>query len=112
MVGLGGRTHNWIKEFLFDKFVRIGTVLSRRYMVDNGTPQGSVISPILFSIMINDVFSQVQKDVGRSLCADDGALWKRRRNVKHVMAKIQEAVNVVETWSYSWGFTFSLNLYY
>ena len=26
-------------------------------MVGNGTPQGSVISPVCFSIVINDVFS-------------------------------------------------------
>ncbi len=31
------------------------------------SPQGSIISPILFSIMINYVFSQVQGDVGCSL---------------------------------------------
>lgn len=61
MMGIGGRMYNWIKDFVFDRFiqVRIGTVLSKRYMVDNGTPQGSVISPILFSIMMNDVFTQV-----------------------------------------------------
>ncbi len=111
MRGIGGKTYNWIKDFSFDRFVqvRIGTVLSRRYMVDNGTSQGSVISPLLFSIMINDVFSQVQENVGRSLFADDGALWKRKRNIKNVMAKIQEAVNVVETWSYSQGFKFSVD---
>lgn len=37
------------------------------------------------------------KDVGQSLFADDGALWKRGRNINHITAKIQEAVNVVET---------------
>ena len=65
MMGIAGRAYNWIKDFLFDRFiqVRIRTALSGRYMVDNGTPQGSVISPLLFSIMINYVFSQVQSDI-------------------------------------------------
>lgn len=98
MMGIAGRAYNWVKEFLFDRFiqVRIGTALSQKYKVDNGTPQGSVISPLLFSIMINDVFSQVQGDIGRSLFADDGALWKRGKNINHIVNKIQEAVNVVE----------------
>ena len=43
--------------------------------MDNGTPQGRVISPLLFSIMINTVYSPVRTDIGRSLFADDGDLF-------------------------------------
>ncbi len=72
MMSITGIIYNWIKDFLADRFiqVRIGKVLSGRYMVENGIPQGSIISPILFSIMINYVFSQVQGDIVRSLFAD------------------------------------------
>ena len=110
MMGITGRVYNWVKEFLFDRFiqVRIGAAMSQKYKVDNGTPQGSVISPLLFSIMINDVFAQVQGDIGRSLFADDGALWKRGKNIKYITKKIQEAINTVEKWSYAWGFKFSV----
>lgn len=58
--------------------------------------------------MINDVFSQVQGDIERSLFADDGALWKRGKNIEYIGKKLQEAVNVVEKWSYAWGFKFSV----
>ncbi len=42
MIGITGRNYNLIKDFLFDRFiqVRIGKVLSGRYMVENGTPPG------------------------------------------------------------------------
>ena len=77
-MGVGGRVFNWIKIFLFDRKiqVRIGSELSNKYMVGNGTPQGSVISPLLFIIMINDVFSKVPEDIGSSLFADDGLCGK------------------------------------
>ncbi len=43
MIGITGRTYNWIKGFWFDRFiqVRIGKFLSGRYMAENGTPAAS-----------------------------------------------------------------------
>lgn len=57
--------------------------------------------------MINDVFSDVGPGIGRSLFADDGALWKRGRNIKYTVSKVQEAIEQVERWSMRWGFRFS-----
>jgi hypothetical protein len=72
-MGVVGRVFNWIKDFIFGQSkVRVRISMSESYEVDNGTSQGSVISPFLFSIMIDDVFSQVRPDIWRSLFADDG----------------------------------------
>ena len=62
MMGVGGKTFNWIKDFLDGRTiqVRIGSEISNQFDVQNGTPQGSVISPLLFSIMINDIFVKFQ----------------------------------------------------
>uniref|UniRef100_A0A9J8CA31 Uncharacterized protein n=1 Tax=Cyprinus carpio carpio TaxID=630221 RepID=A0A9J8CA31_CYPCA len=78
--------YNWIRDFLFNRTiqVRVSTAFSQIHTIENGTPQGSVSSPILFNIMINDIFTKVDRGIGRSLYADDGALWKRGRNVKYV----------------------------
>lgn len=69
--------------------VRVGTEYSRIYSIENGTPQGSVISPILFNLMINNIFYSIESGVGRSLYADDGALWKRGWNISFVESKMR-----------------------
>jgi len=107
-MGIGGRAFNWVKDFLYGRSirVRVGKEISG-YLIENGTPQGSVISPLLFSITINDVFSDVGPGVGRSLFADDGTMWKRGRNIKYTVRKVQEAIELVERRSLRWGFGFS-----
>ena len=37
-----------------------------------------------------------------------GPLWKRRRNVKFIVMKLQEAIDEVERWALMWGFRFSI----
>lgn len=106
---INGKMYNWIKNFLLKRTiqVRVGSAFSQIYKVENGTPQGSVSSPILFNIMINDIFSKMELGIGRSLYADDGALWKRGRNVVHVERCLQNAVRTVQDWADEWGFRFS-----
>lgn len=110
-LGVGGRMYNWILSFLFGRTiqVRVGADLSSVAEVENGTPQGSAISPVLFNIMINDVFKNVSPDIVVSLYADDGALWRRGGNVNLVVNKIQQAIMEVEKWAGDWGFKFSIS---
>ena len=109
-LGIGGRMFNWCWDFLEDRAIRVkvGSEVSDRVSIENGTPQGSVISPTLFLIMVNDVFEGVGVSMGRSLFADDGALWKRGRNVGYVVRKLQEGVDSVERWGLRWSFRFSV----
>uniref|UniRef100_A0A3Q2ZQ74 Reverse transcriptase domain-containing protein n=1 Tax=Kryptolebias marmoratus TaxID=37003 RepID=A0A3Q2ZQ74_KRYMA len=109
-MGIKGKIFNWIKDFLANRKlqVRIGEVVSGKYVVENGTPQGSIISPVLFSIMINDVFKDLGQDMGCSLFADDGAVWKRGKNVEFCVKKLQEEIYKIEKWAFQWGFKFSV----
>lgn len=63
-MGVGGRIFDWIKDFMGGRViqVRIGREMARQYAVENGTPQGSIISLFMFSVMINNVFSEIQPD--------------------------------------------------
>lgn len=109
-MGIQGKMYNWILNFLFGRTiqVRVGSAYSRVLPIENETPQGSVSSPVLFNSMINDIFSNVDIGVSRSLYADDGALWFRGRNVLYVEKKMQKAVMEVEDWARKWGFRFSV----
>ncbi len=109
-LGIGGRTYNWILDFLFERKIQVreGKEYSKVYSAENGIPQGSVCSPLLFNIMINDIFTQVEHNVGKSLYADDGALWIRGRNISYVNKKIQAAIVEVEKWTNKWGFKLSV----
>ena len=69
--------------------------------------QGSVISPVLFDIVVNDVFAKIERGFGLSLFADDGATWKRGRNVDFVLKQIQRALLFIEEWGNTWGFKIS-----
>ena len=43
-------------------------------------------------------------DFGVSLFADDGAIWKRGRNLDHVHKQLQQALDKVVMWAEEWGF--------
>ena len=89
--GVKGRIFYWIKDFLNNGSiqVKIGGDLSETVNIINGTPQESVISPVLFSIMINDIFSRVPNHFGKSLFTDDWAIWKRGRNLHVIFHQMQ-----------------------
>ena len=92
ILGIKGKMFQWIKGFLSDRTiqVKINWELSKSYSVENGVPQRSIISPLLFSIMIDDVFKDIQNSVGVALFADDGAMWKKGRNIDFVVDKMQQ----------------------
>ena len=109
-MGIEGNLFNWVMDFLRERViqVKIGSEESESHEVENGTPQGSVISPTLFTIMINDIFENIPIGMGRSLFADDGALWKKGGNIDHLVKKLQEGIDQVEKWGAEWGFKFSV----
>ena len=76
-MGIQGQMFRWIRNFLSDRSirVRVGTSLSSSFLMENGSSQGSVISPVLFIILLNDI-PEPMNDIKLSLYADDSAIWR------------------------------------
>ena len=62
-LGIKSKLYNWLLNFLFGRTIEaiVGTEYSNKYSVTNGTPQGSVCSPVFFNIMINDIFRSISE---------------------------------------------------
>src|ERR1700690_3071009 len=101
----------FINDFISNRTlqVRVGTELAETVRLENGTSQGSDISPILFLIMINDMEQSVTRGVQLSLFADDSATYKSGRNLAQLRKDIQENVDSIYDWCTTWGFKISIN---
>ena len=76
-MGIRGRFYNWVLDFISERRfkVKVGSEISDELEIANGIPQGSTISPVLFNIMINDMFTNMDRRIGSALYADDGVSW-------------------------------------
>ena len=95
-LGITGNIHSFVKNFLTQRTiqVKVGSALSQKYALDNGTAQGSIISPLLFLIMINDLPNSLH-DVESSLFADDSCIFKSGKNLAHITKSVQDNLQIL-----------------
>ena len=107
--GIRGAMGWFLRNFLRDRFfrVRIGNVLSDRFLQENGVPQGGVLSVALFALMINDIVDVLPHSIGRSLFVDDFAIWCTSLSTPVMERQLQMAVTKLERWATNNGFRFS-----
>ena len=110
-LGFRGRLPCFVSSFLSDRLfqVKIGSTLSDFHVQENGVPHGSILSPVLFNIKINDIVTAVLKDSESSLFVDDFALCLRGRSLPSVIRRLQLCVNSVNKWVQENGFRFSVS---
>ena len=106
-LGIKGRLLGWIQCYLIDRRARVmfqGRV-SQYYTLENGTPQGGVISPTLFNVLMNTLATLPYPDETQYLSyADDIVLQTAG---KDSVARMQVSLDMMTAKCEDIGFTIS-----
>ena len=96
-MGISGRLGIWIHDFLSNRkqVIIANGVKSRESEVKSGVPQGTVLGPILFLILINDINEGIESNV--SLFADDTRITKPVQSYEDVES-LQDDLEKLYTW--------------
>ena len=99
------KTLKWIDSFLCFRQQRVvvNGVKSDWAPVLSGVPQGTVLGPLLFSLYINDISSDIESEI--RLFADDCVCYREIKDEKDTM-KLQRDIDRLGSWARKWGMRF------
>lgn len=99
-----GKMYTWISHYLENRTARtkVQGQLSNKMVLEQGVPQGGVLSPTLFLAYINDISNSFPARVHTSSFADDLAIWTCEEHISVANNRIQQALSVLEEWSKTW----------
>lgn len=109
-LGIKGSLLGWIKEFLTRRTMqptheRLPHAESK--LVTRGVPQGSVLSHILFNIMMAD-FPKPQDGCKLALFADDIEFHVTAASLAEAQRKLSKYLWRIENWARRWRLSFSI----
>ncbi|UYV79224.1 EPM2AIP1, partial [Cordylochernes scorpioides] len=85
---------NYLQDISFS--VKVGTYISSPRQIESGVPQGSILSPILFNLYINDIPHIPQCRL--ALFADDTALLPSSRPPDILISRLQNYLEIICNW--------------
>ena len=103
--GIGGKTLKRIDSFLCFRQQRVvvNGVKSDWAPVSSGVPQGTVLGPLLFSLYINDISSDIESEI--RLFADDCVCYREIKDEEDTM-KLQRDIDRLGSWARKWDMRF------
>jgi hypothetical protein len=108
--GFNGKLLFWLTEYLHNRkqCVMINGTTSDVIDVLSGVPQGSILGPLLFIIYIDDMITSISANSNIYLYADDSKVC---RSINHVndCVTLQRDLNLLYSWSLTWGLNFNIN---
>ena len=91
--GVRGNALNWFRNFLLDRRQRtiIGQSVSALEYLHAGVPQGAILSPLLFTLYMNDITASTCGDV--NLFADDTSAFTVSDSAQNLQLSLQTVAN-------------------
>ena len=89
----------FIQSYLKDRKQRtkINDSFSLRLLLRKGVPQGSILGPLLFNILLNDMFYFL-KDTKMANYADDNTVYTSKDNINDLLNTLENETCIVIEW--------------
>ena len=105
--GIGGKTLKWIDSFLCYRQQRVAVngAKSNGAPVLSDVPKGTVLGPLLFSLYINDISTDIDSDI--RLFADDCecVCYREIKDTEDTL-KLQKDIDQLGCWARKWDMRF------
>ena len=104
-LGIPNKFIRYVRHFLSGRKtkVEVNGVRSNTFLLNQGLPQGSSISPLLFLIFINDIDVDLEADTVASLFADDTATWMKDGKIRGSNRTLMQGeIDKILTWAERW----------
>ena len=101
--GIVGRMSRWLTDYLQNRKFRVSVegAESDVYELNTGVPQGAILSPILFNVMLSDL--PIQENIKVLVYADDITIVSSNKSMIIAKKEIQKYIKELINWSEKWG---------
>ena len=94
-------TCNWIYNMISNRFTTVSLKHStKRFKITNGCPQGSVLSPVLWNMVVNNLLNKRANEIPGYLqaFADDLAILVEGDDLAVIHDRTQKSINSINRW--------------